>query len=447
MNQALRRVCEQIGAAALRAADPAQGVRQAIQIEPGADGPCLQVGPAAWPLASVDRVLLAAAGKAAAPMAAAAVERLGERLSAGVVVTKTGHAAGHALPTSLPVYEAGHPTPDQNGQRAAGRMLRLLESAGGNDRVIVLLSGGASALLPLPVDGVSLADLQILTGLLLRSGATINELNTVRKHLDRLKGGGMARAANPAPLSALILSDVVGDPLEVIASGPTVPDPTTYRDAWDILERYRLVEQTPAAIRAHLQAGLDGAQSETPKPGDPLFTRTAWQIVGSNRQAALAAKAEAERLGYRSLLLTTCLEGEARQMGRLAAALAKSILLHGDPLPPPACLILGGETTVTVRGGGRGGRNQEIALAAALALDGLDGAAVMALATDGSDGPTDAAGAIVDGRTIAAARALGLDARAALEENDAYPFLDRVGALLRTGPTGTNVNDLLVVIC
>lgn len=447
MNETLRRVCEQIGSAALRAADPAQGVRQAIEIQTGPGGPSLHAGPAAWPLDGVERVLLAAAGKGAVPMAAAAAESLGPRLSAGVVVTKTGHAAGHALPASLQVYEAGHPTPDLNGMLAAGHVLRLLESAGANDRVIVLLSGGASALLPLPAAGVSLEDLQALTGLLLRSGATINELNTVRKHLDRLKGGGMARAAAPAPLAALILSDVVGDPLEVIASGPTVPDPTTYQDAWEVLERCRLVEQTPAAVRAHLQAGLAGAQPETPKPGDPLFTRAACQIVGSNRQAALAAKAEAERLGYPALLLTTYLEGEAREMGKLAAALAKSIVLRGDPLPPPACLILGGETTVRVQGGGRGGRNQEIALAAALALDGLDGAAVMALATDGSDGPTDAAGAIVDGQTLSAARALGLNARAALDDNNAYPFLDKAGALLRTGPTGTNVNDLLVIIC
>jgi hydroxypyruvate reductase len=309
-----------------------------------------------------------------------------------------------------------------------------------------LLSGGASALTPAPVAGLTLADLQITTDQLLRAGATIGELNAVRKHLDRLKGGQLARLVAPAPVAALILSDVVGDPLDVIASGPTAPDPTTYAMAWQILEQRGVQTQLPAAVRAHLQRGREGMLPETPKPGDPLFARVTNTLVGSNRLAALAAVTAAEQLGYRALLLTTFVEGEAREVARVAAALAKGVRQHGDPLPAPACLVWGGETTVTVRGHGRGGRNQELALAAALALEGLPGVALMALATDGTDGPTDAAGALVDGTTIGAARSLGLDPVAALANNDAYPLLEAVGALLLTGPTGTNVNDLLVVL-
>lgn len=431
-----------IRTAALQAADPSEGVRQALFIKDGV----LHAGPAAWPLARVERVLLVAAGKAAIPMSEAAAAALDERLAGGVVVTKTGHAAGHQFPKSLQVHEAGHPTPDQDGLVAAGEVLRLLEGAGPDDRVVALISGGASALLPLPVPGITLEHLQALTGLLLRAGASINELNTVRKHLDRLKGGGMARAAAPAPLSALILSDVVGDPLDVIASGPAVPDPSTYADAWDVLERYKLAAQVPAAVRNHLLAGLEGRVTETPKPGDLLFAGVSCQLIGSNRQAALAAAQAAETLGYRSLILSTYLEGEAREVGKVAAALAKELRLRGSPLLPPACLILGGETTVTVRGHGRGGRNQELALAAAIALEGLPGVALMALATDGTDGPTAAAGAIVDGETLATGRRLSLNALAALDNNDAYPYLEKTGALMRTGPTGTNVNDLLIIL-
>jgi hydroxypyruvate reductase len=291
-----------------------------------------------------------------------------------------------------------------------------------------------------------LSDLQVTTDLLLRSGATIGELNTIRKHLSRLKGGQLARLAAPAPVGVLILSDVVGDPLDVIASGPTVPDPTTYAEAWDVVQRYRLGESLPDSVSRRLRAGVAGQLPETPKPGDPLFAGVHNCIIGSNRLAAQAAVAEARRCGYRALLLTTFVEGEAREAARVAAALARSARVHGDPLSPPACLVWGGETTVTVRGQGKGGRNQELALAAALALEGVPDVLLMALATDGTDGPTDAAGAIVDGGTAARARALGLDPLAALANNDAYPLLSAVGDLLHTGPTGTNVNDLLVIL-
>lgn len=428
--------------AALAAVDPAEAVRRALRLEQGR----LQVGQACWDLDSVERVLLVAAGKAAVSMARAAAEVLGERLAQGVVVTKYGHAKEDRLPAAVQVLEAGHPVPDAAGLAGARAVVGLLDGVTDRDRVLVLLSGGASALLPLPAGSLSLDDLQSVTGLLLRAGADIGEINAVRKHLDLLKGGQLARLAAPAPLAALILSDVVGDPLEVIASGPSAPDPSRYSDAWQVLGRYGLLDRTPAGVATHLRAGLDGKLPETPKPGDPLFERVTNQIIGSNRLAAQAAVDQATKLGYRALLLTTFVEGEARQVARFAAALAKGVRLHGDPIAAPACLVWGGETTVTVRGSGRGGRNQELALAAALALEGLPGVAVMALATDGSDGPTDAAGAIVDGETARQARRLGYEPREVLLNNDSYPLLDAVGALMRTGPTGTNVNDLLVIL-
>ncbi len=379
-------------------------------------------------------------------MAAAAGELLEPYLKAGLVVTKYAHATGATLPARVQVIEAGHPVPDEAGHRGAAAMLELLAESASRDLVLVLLSGGGSALLPLPVPGVTLPELQATTELLLRSGATIAELNAVRKHLSRLKGGQLARAAAPAPLVALILSDVVGDPLDVIASGPTVPDPTTYADAWAVLGRYDLRSEVPATVSAHLRAGLAGERPETPKPGAALFEQVHNQLIGSNRQAALAAVETARRLGYPTLLLTTFMEGEAREVARVAAALAKGLRRHGDPLKPPACLVWGGETTVTVRGAGKGGRNQELALAAAQALAGWEEIAIMALATDGTDGPTDAAGAVIDGSTVRRARELGLKPQAALDQNDAYPLLAATGDLLRLGPTGTNVNDLLVIL-
>ncbi|MBE9506810.1 MAG: DUF4147 domain-containing protein, partial [Chloroflexi bacterium] len=259
----------------------------------------------------------------------------------------------------------------------------------------------------------------------------------VRKHCSRIKGGHLARVVAPARLVTLVLSDVVGDPLDVIGSGPTVPDPTTVADAQAILERYDIRTLSPSQ---------GGVLQETPKPGDPAFERVQYAIVGSNRLAAMAAVEQARQLGFNALLLSTYIEGEAREVAKVAAALAKGVRAHGDPVSPPACLVWGGETTVTIRGEGKGGRNQELALAAALALDGWPGILVMALATDGTDGPTDAAGAMATGETVARARAMGLDPRAALEANGSYPFFDEMGDLIRTGPTGTNVNDLLFVL-
>jgi glycerate 2-kinase len=297
----------------------------------------------------------------------------------------------------------------------------------------------------LPADDITLDDLQRTTELLLRCGATISEINTVRKHLDQVKGGGLARLAAPAPVIALVLSDVVGNSLEAIASGPTVPDTTTWVDAASVLRRYELCDAVPRAVADRLQAGLDGRIPDTPKPGDLVFARVRTHIVGSNLQACGAAAAEAERLGFRSLVLTSYVEGEAREAARVLAALLREVHASGHPLPRPSCLVAGGETTVTVRGSGKGGRNQELALAAAWPLRGVPRVMLASIGTDGSDGPTDAAGALVDGTTLDRAAELGLDAARHLVENDAYPFFDRLGDLIRTGPTSTNVNDLYLL--
>ncbi len=379
-------------------------------------------------------------------MATAIAEILDERLTQGIVVTKYGHNISQSPVKNLQILEAGHPTPDENSVRGAQAVADCAAQATERDLVICLISGGGSALLTLPAPDLTLADLKALTDALLRSGATINEVNTVRKHCSRIKGGNLARMVAPAPLVTLILSDVVGDPLDVIASGPTVPDPTTVAEAREVLEHYGIVE-----------TGETSFFRETPKPGDPAFEQVQHVIVGSNRLAAVAAVEQARQLGFNALLLSTYVEGEAREVAKVAAALTKGICAHGDPLSPPACLVWGGETTVTVRGEGtvsrrghrpygKGGRNQELALAAALALDGWPDVLVMALATDGTDGPTDGAGAIVTGETVARARTLGLDPWAALAANDSYTFFNALGDLIRTGPTGTNVNDLLFML-
>ena len=440
---ALRREhLERIRVAAVDAVEPGRAVARFL----ARDGDRLRAGETVIRLAPGASVRLVAAGKAAAAMASAASNVLGERLERGVLVTKHGHLGGRELPPSVAVFEAGHPVPDESGRAGVGAVEELVSGRHEGDTIVVLLSGGASALLADPAEALTLADLQETTGLLLRSGAAIGELNAVRKHLSRLKGGQLARLAAPATVVALILSDVVGDPLDVIASGPTAPDPTTFSDAWDVVERRRLDESLPPGVRRRLRDGVEGRLPETPKPGDDLFARVTNVIVGSNRLAALAAAEAARALGYETLLLSTFVEGEAREIARVAAALGRGVLAHADPVAPPACLVLGGETTVTVRGSGRGGRNQELALAAALALAGVEGISVMALATDGSDGPTDSSGAIVDGETAAAIRARGIDPVRALLENDAYPALEAAGVQLHTGPTGTNVNDLLVVL-
>ncbi len=444
--------------AALQAVDPDAAVRQALTYDPQqgtlrvAGAPGAGAGsPAPTPAVTLTltppgRVWLVAVGKAAYPMARAAREVLDDRLRGGVVLTKEGYA-GPPLPP-LEVREAGHPVPDARGVAAAEAIARLLAQTRPDDLVLLLISGGGSALLVSPAPGLTLDDLQRTTDLLLVSGAPIIEVNAVRKHLERLKGGQLARLAAPATVVGLVLSDVLGDPLDAIASGPAVPDPTTFADAWAVLRRYGLTERVPPAVRRHLQAGLQGQVPETPKPGDPLFDRVHHIVVGSVRVAAEAAQATAQRLGFHTAIATTALQGEAREVGRVLAAVLGEMAHHNRPLPRPACLLWGGEATVTLGAGphGRGGRNQELALAAVEPLAGVPAALLVTFATDGTDGPTDAAGAVVDGETLARARALGLDPRAALSRHDAYAFFAALDALLRPGPTQTNVNDLVLLL-
>jgi hydroxypyruvate reductase len=400
------------------------------------DGETLVAGAVRVDLARVRRLLVLGCGKASAAMARAVEERLGDRVSGGLVVVKDGYTA----PTHrVTVVEAGHPVPDARGEAAASRLLDLARTAGGDDLVLVLVSGGGSALTPAPVPPVTLAEKQALTRLLLAGGATINELNAVRKHLSRFKGGQLARAAAPARVLTLVLSDVIGDPLDVIASGPTAPDPSTFADALAVLADRGVRPAVPASALARLEAGSRGEVEETPKPGDPLFERVTHAVIGNNELVVGAAAAAAAGLGYAPSVLTRELQGEARQVARALVERARA-------LAPPACLIAAGETTVTVRGRGRGGRCQELALAASLALEPGDDLVVLAAGTDGTDGPTEAAGAVVDGSTAGRGAAAGLDPRAALDDNDAHTFLAATGDLLVTGPTNTNLLDLYLVL-
>jgi hydroxypyruvate reductase len=368
---------------------------------------------------------------------AAAVERsLGARIAAGVVVVKDGYR----VPTrTIRLLEAGHPVPDARGRAASDDLLALARTAGPDDLVLVLISGGGSALTPAPAPPVTLEEKQTVTRLLLAAGATINDLNAVRKHLSRFKGGQLARAIAPASTLSLILSDVVGDPLDVIASGPTAPDPTTFADALAILKDRGLLEKAPASVLSRLRAGADGRVQETPKPGDPLFARVSNLVIGNNALVLTAAVDAATALGYRVEVLSRGLQGEARDVARDMVARARL-------LAPPACLIAVGETTVTVRGTGRGGRCQEFALAAARELRAGEPMVLLAAGTDGTDGPTDAAGALVDGLTLARGQARGLDAGHALRDNDANAFLAASGDLVVTGPTNTNLLDLYIAL-
>ena len=437
--EALRRHAGEMVRAAVEAADPAAAVKRFVRRR----GNALRIGEVSYALQAIRHIFVVGGGKACAPMARALEGILEDRITSGIVTVKYGYT----LPLErVRLVEAGHPLPDASGQRAAEAMLDLVSSAGKGDLVICLISGGGSALLPAPVEGVSLEDKVTLTDLLLKFGGTIQEINIIRKHLSRIKGGQLARAAAPARVAVLILSDVVGNPLDAIASGPAVADPSTFADAMEIVARYGLEERIPQAALRHLRRGAAGAMPETPKPDDPIFSRVHTVLIGSNELAALATAAKAKGVGFNTLILTTFMEGEAREAARVLAAVAKSVRSSGRPLVPPACLIAGGETTVTVRGQGKGGRCQEFALAAALAIAGWPEVVVVAFGTDGTDGPTDAAGAIADGSTLARARRMGLSPARALEANGAYPFFSALSDLIITGPTNTNVNDLYLAL-
>ncbi|MCL5022366.1 MAG: glycerate kinase [Nitrospirae bacterium] len=391
------------------------------------------------------RLLVAAFGKAASPMAKAALDDLGDLVSGGLLLTKYGHTDHSEAGTRIRSYEAGHPLPDENGLRAAREMMGLLKDAESSTLVLCLISGGGSALLVLPSAGITLEEKKKATELLLKSGADISALNTVRKHISDVKGGRLAEASYPAGVLSLILSDVVGDRLDVIASGPTSPDPTFYRDALSTVERYGLGDRMPKSIMDRLRGGAEGGAPETPKESSPVFRKVENIIVGSNKKSLDAARAAAKNFGFETRIVSAEVQGEARLIGR---QLAKQALELRDRKDAGArmCLISGGETTVTVKGKGKGGRNMELALSFALEVEGRQGITFLSAGTDGTDGPTDAAGAFVDGETVSRARRLGISPEEYLENNDSYSFFERAGGLFITGPTGTNVMDIQLTL-
>ena len=419
----------EILSAGLAAADPKDAVLRSVRLE----GNTILAGGERF---EADRVFVLAAGKAAGAMARAAEELLGERLAGGLVVTKDEHAPG---PEHLETIFAAHPEPDERGVEAARRAEELAGSLRDGDLLLALISGGASALLADPAPEIGLEDIKRLTGALLRSGADIGEINAVRKHVSVHKGGGLVSLAAPAPTLALLLSDVVGDDISAIASGLTAPDPTTLEEARRVLERYGI--EPPESVAGHLENA-----GETPKPGDALFEGVANVVCGGGRHAAEAAAEKARELGYEPLILSTTVTGDTRGIASFYAAVIREVLESGNPVPPPCAIVSGGEATVTVRGEGTGGPNQEFALSLAVELDGVEGWAAFAADTDGGDGPTDAAGGMVTGATAGKIRESGVDPEEALENNDAYAALEAAGALLVIGPTGTNVNDLRVAL-
>ncbi len=439
LEDKLRKQALRIFRAALDASDPANAVIRHVRLA----GNTLIVGGRRYRLDSFQKVFVVGAGKAGAAMARAVERLLGSRIAAGLINVKYGHLA---TLRRVELNECGHPVPDEAGVRGAGRIADLVRQAGPSDLVVCLFSGGASALMPAPAAPVTLEEKQATTKLLLASGANIHEINAVRKHISDLKGGQLARLACPATVISLLLSDVIGDDLDVIGSGPTAPDAATFRSARGVLEKYGLVEKVPRSVAVRIERGVKGDIPETPKQGDPLFLRVQNLVVGGNALAVAAASTEARRLGLRPLVLSTTIEGETRDVARMHAAIAREVLTSGRPAKPPSCLISGGETTVTLRGNGLGGRNQEFVLAAAIDLAGQEDIVILSGGTDGSDGPTDAAGAIADGRTVSRAVGMGLSPARSLRDNDSYHFFEPLGDLIKTGPTNTNVMDVRLVL-
>lgn len=425
--------------AAVEAVKASESVSSFCRVKDGV----LYAGNITYDLDRFKKIFIIGAGKATASMAQAAEKILASRITSGIISVKYGHS----MPLDYTsVIEAGHPVPDENSVTAANKILDTARKAGEDDLVICLLSGGGSSLLCLPAEGISLEDKQAAIRLLLSCGAKIEEINTIRKHLSGIKGGRLARAVWPARLLVLIVSDVIGDRLDVIASGPAVADPSTYSQALSIISRYGIYKKMPGSVIAHLEAGVRGVIEETPKPGDSCFETAAHFIVASNKTAIETAAMEAERRGYNALVLTTMLEGEARQAALFLTSVAKEIKKNKRPVPPRACIIAGGETTVTIRGKGKGGRNQEMALAGALAMEGEEDMVMLCCGSDGTDGPTDAAGAVSDPYTAQKARSAGIEPEIYLEKNDSYNFFKKIGGHVITGPTQTNVMDIYMVL-
>jgi len=439
LNRGARKLALTSLETALNAVDPKQMLKSKLLLNDST----LTVDKLSFNLKKLKNVYVVGGGKASGSMAEAIEQILRERVTGGLVNVPHGNKN---RTSRIKLHEANHPVPDEAGVEGTRRMLDIAEKAERNDLIICLISGGGSSLMPLPRGNISLADKKEMTQALLKSGATINEVNTVRKHISDFKGGWLAKKAYPTTILNLILSDVVGDPLDFIASGPTVPDSTTFDEAVGVLKKYSLWATTPESIRQLLSKGEKGLVPETPKACDEAFRKVYNVVVGNNRSSSLAACNQLKTAGLNTLLLTATMEGEARHVGVILASIAREVTVSANPAPKPTGIVAGGETTVTVTGKGLGGRNQELALAAASRLKGSEGIAMASLSTDGIDGPTDAAGAVIDGKTVIRAVKEGLAPEKFLAENDSYHFFSMLGDLILTGPTGTNVNDVSVIV-
>ncbi len=439
LDKRARRLALAAAEAAVRAADPRVAIRRWISISDGS----AEVGGVQVDLPG--DLYVVGAGKATGRMAEALESLLGGRIAAGSINVLRGTESVFSLQT-ISAHPAGHPIPDEGTIEGTRRILEIAERAGEGDVVFALISGGGSALMELPQRGISLEDLKRMNDVLIKSGATIQEINAVRKHVSRVKGGQLARVARPAQVVGLIVSDIVGDPVDSIASGPTAPDPTTFEDAWEVLEKYDIVGEIPESVVEVLRRGLRGELPETPKPGDEVFEGIHNVIVASNSLAVAEAAEVLTREGVGVVNLGSFIEGEARHVGRALAGVVQAAKTQGVPAEPPVAIVSGGETTVRVTGSGRGGRNQELVLGAVEKLSGLEGAALLSIGTDGIDGVTDAAGAIADGRTLERALETGMKPSSYLRDNNSYEFFRKLGDLILTGPTYTNVMDVQVAV-
>jgi glycerate 2-kinase len=440
----MRRMAKAIFSKALSAVEPSKILKDRIRIEK--DHLLIKMDEnieKTFDLKSFDKIFLVGTGKASNSMAQVVEEIFGDWMTKGLITTKYGHL----LPLKkTEIIEAGHPIPDQNGYEGAKKIKNLLKKSGPKDLVLFLLSGGGSALLPFPADGIGLKEKQEVTQLLLDCGADIKEINTIRKHISQMKGGWLAEWAYPSTVIGFILSDVVGDQLDVIGSGPTVPDPSTFEEVWEIIKKYDLLNEISPSIQKHLQLGKEGKKEETPKPGEVVFEKVYNSLIGSNILALRAAEKEAKFLGFNTLILSSSIVGETRESALFHSAIAKEVISSGNPIPTPACILSGGETTVTIKGTGLGGRNQEFALAGAIEISGIEKVVLLSGGTDGTDGPTDATGAVADHTTVDRANSMGMDPKAYLKDNNAYPFFKKLGDLLITGPTHTNVMDVRILL-
>lgn len=440
-GQNKKRLLQEIYKAAIEAASPYTAVRGALRTRTYGKKLLLEIQNESIDLSRVKRVFVAGAGKAVCPMARAIEDMLAARVTDGLVITKYGH--GQPL-KRVRVKEAGHPIPDSNGMAGAKEILDMAKAAEKDDLFIFLLTGGASSLLSFPAPGLSLKDKQRASALLLNSGATIDEMNAVRKHLSLIKGGRLAEEAIPARVLTLMVSDVVGNSLSTIGSGPTAPDPSTYSDSLKVIDKYGLSDKMPMNVMKLLRKGAKGGIPESPKPGSPAFRRASNIIVADNLWALQSAAKAARAAGLHTIVLSSTVAGNTRETAAFLASVLKEIKNSGNPVKRPACVLIGGETTLVVTGKGLGGRNQEFALALAVALDGKKGVYALAAGTDGTDGPTDAAGAYVSPESLKKAAALGLDPLKFLSRNDSYNFFKKAGGLFVTGPTGTNVMDIVI---